>query len=83
LKVDYGQGSLAGKTSADQDVSALATQQQKAKKLLLDKLGPMDGVTMTVYHVGDDFKTLTEINNPKEKGMFFAESCYVIWLKSS
>ncbi len=42
----------------------------------------MENVVMKVYVVGDDFKTLTEITDPKEKGFFFAESCYIIHLKS-
>ena len=49
---------------------------------MLKQLGPMEGITMKVYIVGEDWSTLTEITDPREKGFFFAESCYIIHLKS-
>jgi len=64
-------------------MAALAAQQMKAKALMFDKLGPLDGVTKTVYVVNDDLHSLTEITDPRESGIFFAESCYVLYLKSA
>ena len=49
---------------------------------MLDKLGPVENVTKKVYVFGDDWKTLTEITDPREHGKFFAESCYLVYLKS-
>lgn len=49
---------------------------------MFDKLGPLDQVQKTVYFVESDFHTLTAITDPREHGKFFAESCYVIHLKS-
>ena len=83
LKEDFGTGALAAKTHANQDMSAVAAQQIKAKQLMFENLGPIDQVTKTVYHVGEDFHTLTQVTDPREDGFFFAESCYVIHLKSS
>lgn len=83
VKEDFGTGSLAASSSADQDMSGVAAQQVKAKELMLSKLGPMDQVTKTVYFVEADFHTLTPITDPREHGKFFAESCYVIHLASS
>lgn len=51
--------------------------------MIFDKLGPIEGVTKKVYFVGDDWKTMTEITDPRENGKFFAESCYVVHLKSA
>jgi hypothetical protein len=48
---------------------------------MFDKLG--NNFTMKVYFVEADFHTLTEITDPREHGKFFAESCYVIHLKSN
>lgn len=42
----------------------------------------MDKVTKKVYYVESDWKTMTEITDPRENGKFFAESCYVVYLKS-
>ena len=63
-------------------MAAVAAQQVKAKQLMFDKLGPLDQVEKKVYVVEADWKTLTEVTDPRESGKFFAESCYVIWLKS-
>ena len=82
LKEDFGQGPLANSTSADQDMSAVAETQAKAKQLMFDKLGPMDQVTMKTFLVGPDYHELIELTDPREHGKFFAESCYVIWIKS-
>ena len=82
VKEDFGQGALAASTSADQDMSAVAAQQVKAKQLMFDKLGPIEQVQKTVYFVESDYYTLTPITDPRENGKFFAESCYVIHLKS-
>lgn len=81
LKEDFGSSEL--QSTASQDMSALAAQQVKAKQLMFDKLGPLAGVTKTVYVVNDDLLTLTEITDPRESGVFFAESCYVVHLKSA
>ena len=64
-------------------MAAVAEQQVKAKQLMFDKLGPLDQVQKTVYVVESDFHTLTPITDPREHGKFFAESCYVIHLKSA
>jgi hypothetical protein len=64
-------------------MSAVATAQAKAKELMFDQLGPLDQVTMKVYYVEADYRSLTEITDPREAGKFFAESCYVIYLKST
>ena len=82
LKEDFGTGALANSTAANQDMSAVAAQQVKAKELMFDKLGPLDQVTKKVYFVESDYHTLTEITDPRESGKFFAESCYVIHLAS-
>ena len=82
LKEDFGTGAMANSTSADQDMSAVAEQQVKAKNLMFDKLGDMANVTKTVYFVEADCHTLTEITDPREHGKFFAESNYVIHIKS-
>jgi|Transcript_32251 hypothetical protein len=50
---------------------------------MFDKLGSLDQVIKTVYHVNSDWKTLTQMADPREEGIFFAESCYVIHLKSN
>jgi len=83
IKTDFGTGSLESSTSANQDMSALAAAQIKAKELMFDQLGPLDQVTMKVYYVEPDFRSLTEITDPRESGKFFAESCYVVYLKSA
>lgn len=36
-----------------------------------------------MYFVEADWHTLTEVTDPREHGKFFAESCYVIHLKSN
>ena len=48
---------------------------------MFDKLG--DNFIMKVYFVEADYHTMTEITDPREHGKFFAESCYVIQLKSA
>jgi len=83
LKEDFGNDPLAAKSSSSQDMSALASQQVKAKQLMFDQLGPINQVVKTVYFVESDFHTLTQVTDPREQGFFFAESCYVIHLKSS
>lgn len=60
----------------------MAAQQVKAKELMLEKLGPLENAVKKVFHVGDDWKTMTEVTDPRENGKFFAESCYVVHLKS-
>lgn len=77
---DYGTDNSTTKNS--QDMSELSRQAAKAKELMFDKLGPMAQVTKKVYVVGADFHELTEITDPRENGKFFAESCYVVYLKS-
>lgn len=59
LKEDFGNGGLASFTKESQDMSAIAQQQVKAKALMLDKLGPMDQVTKSVYVFSEDFKSLS------------------------
>ena len=59
LKEDFGTSALAAGTSQNQDMSAVASQQVKAKELLFEKLGPQSGVTKTVYVVNEDFSGLT------------------------
>jgi len=83
IKEDFGTGSLAASTGADQDMSGVAANMAKAKELMFDKLGPLDQVTKTVYFVEEDWHTLTPITDDREQGKFFAESCYVIHLKSN
>lgn len=80
---DFREGVFKGQGNANQDIGAVAAQQVKAKELALEKLGPMANVTKKVFHVGDDWKTMTEVTDPRENGKFFAESCYVVHLKSS
>ena len=60
----------------------MAGQVAKAKKVMFDKLGDLSKVTKKVFFVESDWTTLTEITDPREQGKFFAESCYVIQLKS-
>jgi len=50
---------------------------------MFDKLGPLEGVTKTVYWVHDDLAFMTEITDAREEGIFFAETNYVIRLKSN
>lgn len=79
---DFGQGALAAKTASSQSMSAIAEQQVKAKALLMDKLGPMEKVVKSVYAFSPDLKSLEEITDPREDGKFFAETHYVLRLKS-
>ena len=58
----------------------LSKQQVQAAKLVMDKLG--SDWTKTVYYL-EDFKTPIKIEDPNEDGIFFAESCYVVDIKSS
>ena len=78
------QQDFSGHASTEaQDMSELTQQQVKAKQLMFDKLGPIDRVEKKVYVVENDWTTLTPITDPREEGLFFAESCYVIHLKSA
>lgn len=81
MKEDFGSSDLT--STATQDMSEIAAQQMKAKQLMFDKLGPLDGVTKTVYVVNDDLLSLTKLEDPRENGIFFAETCYVVHLKSN
>jgi hypothetical protein len=47
----------------------------------MDKLGA--DYTKTVYYLDDNHSTPVKIEDPDEDGKFFAESCYVIDIKSS
>ena len=82
LKEEYGKDKIGidTSTSATQDIDKMATQQNKAATLVMDKLGK--DYTKTVYFL-KDHKEPVEITDPLEDGKFFAESCYVVDIKSS
>lgn len=82
LKEDFGKDKqgIDTSTTATQDVEKLAQQQNKAANLVLEKLGK--DYTKTVYWL-KDFKEPIKIEDPEEDGKFFAESCYIVDLKSS
>ena len=82
LKEDYGKDKVGIDTSTHegQDIDKMAKNQQKAAKLVLDKLGA--NWTKTVYFL-QDHKTPVKIEDPEEEGKFFAESCYVVDIQSA
>merc|ERR1712060_585916 len=82
LKEDFGKNKegIDSSTTATQDIEKLAQTQNKAAEMVLDKLGK--NYTKTVYWL-KDHKEPVKIEDPEEDGKFFAESCYVVDIKSS
>jgi len=57
----------------------MANTQKKAAELLFDKLG--SNYTRTIYFVNHNDWTYEQVN-PEEEGYFWAESVYLIDIKS-
>ena len=77
---DFGKGAgMDMSTSAQQNIAKQTEQKMRAANLMLEKLG--NDYTKTVYWL-EGHQNPVVIEDPDEQGKFFAESCYVLSLKS-